>query len=596
MPYWDDWGIGGLLYNYHTVGLSFEELTQDINQHRQVFGKLMSIGLFEMNQQQWDPFVLMIANSITWTASGLFLISIAIKHHHEINPTPIIFLILVLWLYPISLVNAVWGVQSHVYFMVLFAILGCWFAGEPPFSAKWILGIFCVFAGGLTLAGGSFIGVSVATVYLLLTIFDKPRRNQHLWTCLFAALGGALGLTLIAIQPGTSAFMANLESFESFLTFAKSMSWPVRTQIWPFFIFLIPIITLVFYVIKDKRSESRLIPFMLSLYGFIFITTIAIAAARSSNGAGPARRYADFLALAFVASSFALVFIQQKKYRLPRLANHSLIVLWVFASILAIPYRMETTFFTIEDRNTTVPYQEQYVRQYINTYDSKKLLGKRPRHVPFPRPESLAKYLIDFEEADILPYSLQKPPELTYNPEQSLNEWKESAFITNGFHLPVKNISTDHGWDGELVMGSFYEPRGGVKITGNYESNTFEIKRPYAMIPIIGYLGYSGTQLKLVNVISGDEIIIEPSIKSSELVEDWREVLVKVKRGYYKLVAEDSSETLWFGFAAPRSVGRLSYLGQKILDMGQIIWLSGVGLLCLINRKKIIYLIQNKTV
>lgn len=583
MPYWDGWGMGGLLYDHISRGLSFHDITVDANEHRQVFGRLLAVALFELNHRQWDPIVMMIANSITWTITGLLLIFIAIRHSHETNPIAIIAIILVLWTYPVSLVNALWGVQSHIYFMTLFAVLGSWYVAYPLFSKQWCVGAFSLFAGGLTLAGGSFVAVSVATVYLIYAWVDNQHRHHHLWTGITAVLAATFGITLILIQDGGGNNLANLNLLNWFLTFSKTMSWPVRTHVWPFFLFLIPILVIFKHFLNNNINQSKLVPFLLSIYGFIIIIAIAVATARSSEGSGPARRYADFLTLAFIASSFALLFIQQKQFKLPKVANQLLVVAWLMTIVIAVPYRLEVLQYTLDDRAYILPFQEKNVRQFINSNDQDWLQGKNFRHIPFPRPGTLARSLVKFQQANILPYQLQRPPLLV----NSLDESEQTAFIHHGLFFASTGQHQGNLF-GETVIGSYNVAMQGNKATGKFVSNVFNLNRNYAMIPIIGYTGFPNLSLKLVNVDTKDEIIIKPAVRSSLYAETWREVLVRAPQGNYQLIAHDSNEELWFGFAAPRSVGRLSYWAQRYKDKGQLLWFFGLCLLLFTYRKQLV--------
>lgn len=60
MPYWDDWGIGGFLHNYLNGGVAFADFFTPVNEHRMLFNRLISVAVFELNQQQWDPMIMKI--------------------------------------------------------------------------------------------------------------------------------------------------------------------------------------------------------------------------------------------------------------------------------------------------------------------------------------------------------------------------------------------------------------------------------------------------------------------------------------------------------------------------------------------------------
>lgn len=141
MPYWDDWGFASFLQDYQNGKLTFADFLVPINEHRMFFNRLISVAVFELNHQQWDPVVMMLINAGIWTLSGVLLLYITIKHQRQFNALPLILIILMICLYPVSPVNALWGVQTHNYMMILLAVSACWFINQPVLSAQWWLGL-----------------------------------------------------------------------------------------------------------------------------------------------------------------------------------------------------------------------------------------------------------------------------------------------------------------------------------------------------------------------------------------------------------------------------------------------------------------------
>jgi hypothetical protein len=126
---------------------------------------------------------------------------------------------------------------------------------------------------------------------------------------------------------------------------------------------------------------------------------------------------------------------------------------------------------------------------------------------------------------------------------------------------------------------------------GEYISEIFVAKRPYVMMPVSGYLGFKGTSLTLVGEDNGRIVKVAPRVLSSSLEHEWREILVKAPDKRFRIVAKDESSHIWFAYAAPRSVGRLSYAVDRLIRHGDKIWMFGLLLLIFSFRRQISQLV-----
>jgi len=592
-PYWDDWGIGSFLEYSISSNLSFSDFYQDANEHRMMFNRILTLGLFYANHRQWDPFVSMVANTLIWALIGVFFVRLALRYHHAINTPALLVTLLTLFCLPLSLVNILWGIQTHTYTMILFAVCGCWYSLYKPLSAKWCLGIVSLFAASLTLAGGTFAAISVAAVHFACLVLDSKKRRDNTITAIAALAAGCFGLSLILSQGDTKTMHQTLTLTDAVTTFLKAMSWPNSRWVWPVFISIIPIVWLSFEVAKNRSTPHRLVRFVLSQFLFITLVCIAISYARGAGGLGPARRYFEFMALLPLTSVMAYLLLNIPKAQISRRFIGSLAAGWVALFILSVPWLVYGLKYTLDERAYLKPIQERLVRTYLNTKDS-SILSNRPfRHVPFSQPDKFSKALDNMNEADMLPHLLQTPKPIRWSPDYTPALIEGSAFIPNGTFIATKgkfNLKRV----GEDVFGSYKPQAGGVNATGRFESLAFKLNRPYASVPVLGYLGYEGLTMKLVDVGSGEEFEVIPREIGSEYAEEWRSVLLPVPRGYYKIVAEDNHKKLWFGFAAPRSVGRISYYTQKLLDHSVWVWGLGVFLMLISIRGSFINLLAKQ--
>ena len=591
MPYWDDWGMGRFLEQYVTKGIKFSDLYEPGNQHRSFFSRLLSIQLFNSNNRQWDPMVAMVANSVIWTISGIFLIKIADTNRQHLNITIFTSTVLLLWIFPTSLTNALWGIQSHNYFMILLTLLSCWFIGYNAMSAKWWFGVLCMFAVCLTMGGGSAVPMAILVVYLAM-LYKKRNVASDKKTVIAAALGSAFGMMLILIQPTSRAGFQSLDFLMALETFAKSMSFPLTSQAWPFLLLIVPVAIVAWRMLSQPDTPSQINRFLVALYGYVIVIAFAIAIARASQGHGPTRRYMEFVSLAWIATTFALLTIHNGRLRLPAWSKQAMVIAWTGILLVSFPWQIEILTATLKDRADVYPNQERNVRHYINSGGDFSYLDEKPiRDIPLHRADYLAIALDEFKAANILPIHLQVPPQIRPDTKLSQSEHDESPFIVNGSIRPSKwEIGEDYR--GEAMMGSFAPYKGGMAAVGTFQSEPIEFSRPYGMIPVTGYLGFEGLSLKFVNTVSANTIVIQPIIDGPHNAESWHEISFKIPRGLYHLVAEDNSSKFWFGFAPPRSMGKLSFLNERLLDHGRIIWSLGILLLIFSQRKTMTNFLQ----
>lgn len=578
IPYWDDFGIGQILHKYQAGTLSIGHIFADANEHRLVFNRILSIGYFEANQDQWDQKIAMVVNSAIWALTGVILLKICIQHLRFPSVLAPATLIVLFWFLPISLVNIIWGVQTHTYTMLLFGVLGCWYTSAPLFSARWWGGVICLACAPLTLAGGTFASFSVLGISLLIAIKNRFQDRHSNVLMIACTITGVLGLWLILIQPGDS--LPNSFQFEyAIVTFLKTLSWPLISQWWPSVIFAIPISLLLFQELFQKESMSRLARFTLALYLFLFLLAIAVAYARGQSGAAPARRYFDYLTLIPISSIMALVQIEFVKTTvLKKGALTSLFIIWVVILAAAIPSLRFSYAYTVQDNQSVKASHTQKLLSFLNTMDEKWLLNKGFRGVPYPDDEELVRMMENFNDADMLPYVLQTPKPIEFDFRWTPEQIEASPFIVNG---TINVITGEHFVKPfeQNVFGS-YKPRSlGVKATGTFESTEFHHNRDYIYVPVTGYYGYPGMSIKFVDAVSGEEFPMPESVANTRNAENWIYVSLKLKKGYYKLVAEDANDSLWFGFATPKSVGRWSYRVERLIANSMLVWLAGLVIL-----------------
>lgn len=577
-PYWDDWAMGTRMAMYMESGFDPTWLYGLSNEHRAAFSKITNLLLFKLNHHQWDPYLTMVFNTFVWGASGLFLIYIGFREKSKINPWLFSSLVVVLWTYPLSLFNILSTIQTYLYYMILFVVCGFWLVTCKAFSLKWCCGMLLIAAACITTGGGSFAPVAVTAVSCFLAVLNKQGRTQHLITTGIAGVFAIFGMYLILSQGGGPGIATTKSLSTFFISLFKTLSWPSSDRVWPSIIFLLPIGLLALGIARKKIEQSRLATFTLMMAAFGVMLSIAIAYARGMDGSGPAERYFDFLTIYLVSSTLALMLIQGSALKFQRVFNRSLAVLWIIMCIAAIPYHLSVSRFSLNDRANLVPVQDDIMARYSVTSDPKIFQNRAFRQVPFPSAKILQDMMKRLNKTDTLPYSLQS--------SSMALQVEDNAFIVDGIAKPH-----DSRYRGlERVLGSFNLNSGAQNAMGEYTSEVFVAKRPYLMIPVSGYLGSKGTSLTLVGEDNGKIVDIAPKALSPSHENQWREILVIAPDKRFRIVARDESPQVWFAYAAPRSVGRLSYLVDRIIKNSDKIWVFGLLLLIVAFRHQIVSL------
>lgn len=580
-PYWDDWMMGTRMAMYMESGFDFSWLYGVVNSHRSTFSKLTNFFFFELNDQQWDPYLTMVYDAFLWAVIGSLLLFIGSRERSTINYWLFALVVTILWTYPLSIFNTLSTVQTYVYYKVLFVVGGFWLITDRAFSAKWAFGMFLVGAACLTTAGGSMTPAAAAATFLLLALFIKQNRVRNAITAGLALTLAVFGMYLIFSQANSGA--SSPGSIDALLSsLLKILSWPNSEKKWPSVIFLLPMVLLALGIIRKKIRPSRLAVFTLLLSTFSVMLAFALAYARGADGKGPSERYFDFLSLYLVASALALLVVCNSNNISRSLYKRTLVVLWVAMCVMAIPYHISVTHFQLNDRAKLVPVQTDIMTRYSVTHDPELFKNRAFREVPFPSSKTLEDMVKRLEATDVIPYTLQ--------PSTSKLSEPNGAFIKNGVRHPK------HGRYRRIeeVIGSYNSDRSDLPAMGEYQSEVFTAKRPYLMVPVSGFLGGAGTSLTLVGEENGRIVDVIPKITSVAYSNKWQEVLVKAPDTKYRVVAKDESSSLWFAFAEPRSVGRLSYFVNRLINIGDKVWLVGLLILLLAFRQQVFAAFSHK--
>jgi len=580
VPYFDDWGMGATLQAYESGELTAAFLLLPNNGHLGMFREFLQIFIFDLNQSQWDTRLQMVVNAFIWLFTALFLVRLVRGPASDIPLLPALAAILLLWTFPTSLVNTVWGVQTHSYFMILFSVMALWLCNAKPWSREWSPGLFCLFAAPLTMGGGSFVAPALLATQLFRFIVSPSDRAELRSSLLVIAIFCIYSAFILYYASSSTHGQFYADSIQDWLsTTFKALSFPLPKMVWPSVILLFPLIALVIQVVRNGGWENRMVVFVLSLFVFSLAICVSIAYARGLNGVPPAPRHFEFLQLYTLSSFFALLLLQGTPYRLPRVVNSLMLLTW--AGVFAYGAVTQVSFFnaTVKRLALHQTNQEQLVRDYLYYADTKLIIEAKEKDRPYPSVGGLIKFIDRTQAQDIYSYQLQVPEKLTF-------ETGSDDFLINGTEPIKADSTTGFTYFNEDVVGSYTREqsesndRQAAKTKQKtYVSQLFATNRKQLMIPVSGYLGYPGMKLEIVDVKTETRTSILPDQLGSRNAAKWQEVFVPAPDNAFRIVATDNNPELWFAFAAPRTIGTVSVVSNFLLKHAAKIWLAGLLIL-----------------
>jgi len=586
-PYYDDWGMGGTLQEHKSNELTLTFLLSPNNGHLGFWREMLQITIFDINQSQWDTYLQMVVNAVIWTVNAVFLITIVRRHFTSVSaPIAIVFVIL-LWIFPFSLINATWGVQTHNYNMILFSMVAIWFVQNDAYTKGWWFGLLMTFMVPLTMGAGGIVAPA-----LLGLIVIKIAVDRRCWPSIKPTFVALILLSVYSVwvlkqsSSGHEVYYArNLVDFLT--TFSKSLSFPILGQIWAAPIMLSPMIILGVQAMRFNALHDKAISFTIVLSAYTIGIALATGYARGFMGGDPSDRYFEFFQMYLLASVLSLLLLQSKQVKMGRIANLLLIVVWVYTVFLGALDQTSFLNNKVEERAIAKPKQDDIFKKYMATRDMDVFGAVQVKHLPFPSGPGLVFFINKVEQENIMSYKMQTPGPLTAN-------GTVTGFVTNGTIAPRKdNWQYQYGY--ESAIGSFDRANGGANAEGKFISTAMKFRQDYLMIPVSGYLAEEGLSLTLVDLKTGEETPVRGPQVDNISAEEWHEVFVKTPDNEFQIVAQDSSSDHWFAFAAPRSVGRLSMLSAWMISNGKHLWKLGILMLLLSLRDPLLNFLRPKS-
>jgi hypothetical protein len=575
LPYFDEWEVGFYtLLPWLNSQLSLFDLFTPYGEHSIVLSRLLTLLLTVLNDTQWDPLLETVVNAFIYTITVVILAIILRKLLGTAMENWVLLSITLLGAIPFGWINIIWGFQSAWYLLLFFTLLTFWgLLLHQNFTWQWWTGMVCGILAFLNLASGFFTLLIALAVKLYLMKVRGEKVTHHLPLLRITLLLTAISVLQLLNAPKHTELYSK-DPCHFFLALGKFIAWPwVDYPILSLLIYL-PFLALVVRIWRLQRQPSKGELLLIAIGGWVILQAVAMAIARGAgDGVHSISRYWEIMSLGILVNLFSLTFLTQPWYELsPRIRQHLNVLThaWGILVVVGIYTLMIQAIPEITVKRLTSKDQLNNVRTFLRTGDFKVI--KSYPAAPYPAPELLADYLKRPKFQSLLPSSLATPAVVPVNREE-----ETPTFVKNGIYPSTKTR-------GEEMLGSFNNMKGNAA-TGRFESARISPpSQTFTEIPVSGYLGEKGMSLSLVVEGSNKPIELTPyKVVREGLIP----IYVRTPEKPFRIVAVDNNPELWFAFAAPRGIGKLSVYSQWLLRYGQTIFTFGALLMALMLNPKV---------
>lgn len=564
-PFWDQWDAeAAYLYLPCEQGhYDWSQLVSAHNEHRLLWVRLLGLLELRLNGGIWDPVFQMVVNAGLHGLTIVLLLALLRKGLPVGAWIPLVLFSLILTL-PAGWENTLAGFQSQFYFLVLFSMLGIGLLiAAPALGAKWWLGLLAVIAACFAMASGLLAGLAVAACYLGQMVAE---RRLELRKCLGLGMlmGCALGAWAFTPEVAQHAPLKAAGIQDLATAFFKSLAFPFQTH--PFLAVLVqlPLLALMGRLVFGKRSiasTARPPWFLLGAGLWVWLNAAATAYGRGANGAEPASRYLDTLALGNVIN-FAAAF-----YLVPPWRSRWPKGIWLGWTAILLAGWLGSfgnhIFGVIRNEARLCRIQEDNVRRFLADFDRERWAQLPYYSIPYPSAERLAGLLENETVRGLLPTELRRP--LQGRVEAN------AGFLAGGAPADLHNGPEEQVWGSYAAAGQ----AGAGRIALAYDKPA---KGHFLKIPVAGHLRGSGMGLRVETM---DGRLLAHPVPGRDPGARWNPLFLRNPGVPFRIVAEDNDPDRWLAFAEPLEAGAGTLLAKLAMRFWPMFVGAGLGLLLL---------------
>lgn len=306
VPYHDQWAAeGSVVYRWYVHGmLDTSYLFWAHGEHTPALTRALGLGLFVLNDNQWDAFVESTACVLLY---GLVLL-VLWRFTRELLTGRALALAAVgaaaLFAQPLCNENFVWGFQTQFHFLLLFSLTHLFGAlREGKLGTSWVVGHLAGAFALFSIASG-ILSALVLVGFALLRLWGEP-RNRWAWGTLFVnGLLAVAGFWLIQrayVTVGTKAGSPG----QFLLALGRLLSWPLPGLGW----FILLQLPLGWFCCRAWNRGGRAWHLLVALGAWAWLLAAALAYGRGNGSGMIASRYLDLLLMGLFANLVALLWL-----------------------------------------------------------------------------------------------------------------------------------------------------------------------------------------------------------------------------------------------------------------------------------------------
>jgi hypothetical protein len=314
LPLLNEWNSQGtaLLKPWVEGTLHFADLFTPHNEHRIVLSRVLTLGLFWLNEQ-WDSRFALVSNAVGFALLAV-AVAAALWKLFGRRSRVFIFASVALWsALPYAYENTLWGFQSPFYILLFLSFLGIWGAGlHSVGSPWWLVGLGAALLACLSMASGFLAPVALVGLGAL-----KVAKKQHSFQDFLITAALSLGMVALSLYfqvkvPQHEVLKA--VSFSAwFAALGRALAWPFSGPPVAAVAVYFPVLALLISYCLKRRAvldleRSRPVEALVCVAFWVVLQAAAIAYGRGGDGSQcPGSRHMDLLAPGVLVNLFAVV-------------------------------------------------------------------------------------------------------------------------------------------------------------------------------------------------------------------------------------------------------------------------------------------------
>jgi len=412
-PFWDQWDAEATkLYLPWMEGhLGFRHFFEQHNEHRILTTRVLLLGLFVLNGNEWDTLLQMQINAVIHgSALALLLVGLGqgLSPWQKFTLWGIGFLT---FLPPYAHQSVLEGIQSAYYFFLLFSVIFIYLISRFPVNRPiWWIGLLCGLLSFFSLASGAVALMAGFLVMVARQLSHKEHKNDRRvqgWFAAFFLL--VLALICVAATPSLPghAGMRAQSPFQFFTALISLFSWPGKGYWWEALMFHSPMLVFAVQMWRHPNLRHTQHFFLLGIGLWLMGTVTALAMSRATGI--NASRYIDLFVVSLPLNVVAWFWVCSTLTPKSKRWWYVLAAFWLVSVMYGKNRELPKIATGMQYRYDTAQIQERNVRAYLCTRDARYLHDPVPQHLPYPDRARLATLLNSPSIQAILPEHLLNP-------------------------------------------------------------------------------------------------------------------------------------------------------------------------------------------